>query len=147
MKNSLPKKLKPLFKSLPIDVVYLYGSQAQGQADQLSDYDFGVLFKEELSAKKRFDLRLALFSEIAKKIGISEDKIDVVDLEEAPILLQFNIILGKVIYCQNENRRIGFETYVMAKYHDEHYYLDRYFQETLAKIKKGEYFDRQISYP
>lgn len=147
MKNLVSKRLKPLFRNLPIDVVYLYGSQAQGKSDQFSDYDFGILFKREVSSKKRFGLRLALFPKIAKKIGVNEDKIDVVDLKEAPVLLQFNIIFGKVIYCQNEERRVDFETYVMGRYHDEHYYLDRYFKETILKIEKGEYFERRISYP
>lgn len=147
MENSISKSLKLLFKNLPLDIVYLYGSQAQRQSDQFSDYDFGVLFNQGLSAKKRFNLRLALFSKIAKKIGVDEDRIDVVDLEEAPVLLQFNIVSGKKIYCRNEKKRINFETYVMARYHDEHYYLDRYFKETLAKIEKGDYFERRISYP
>ena len=147
MTNSFPQNLKPLFEKLPIDVVYLYGSKAKGRSDQLSDYDFGVLFKKGLSSKKRFNLILALFSQIGKKLGVAEERIDVVDLEEAPLLLQFNTILGKVIYCRNEKRRVDFETYVMGRYHDEHYHLERYLEQTILKIKKGEYFERRISYP
>lgn len=145
--NSLTISLRPLFRSLPIDVVYLYGSRSDGKNDQLSDYDFGILFSEGLSDKKRFDLRLQLFGDIAKVINnVYEDNIDVVDLDKVPVLLQFNIISGKAIYCRNGERRIIFETYVMARYNDEHYYYDRYLLETLEKVKKGIYFDRPISY-
>lgn len=140
------KNLQSIFKKLPIDVVYLYGSVSRGQDDRLSDYDIGVLFEENLSPKKRFDLRLQLFGDIAKALGITEDNTDVVDLAEVLLLLQFNVISGRLIYCKNENRRIQFETYVMARYHDEHYYYDRYLEETLEKIRKGVYFDRKLSY-
>lgn len=146
MMATISQKLKLLFKNLPIDVVYLYGSQANKQRDQFSDYDLGVLFKLGLDKKERFNLRLKLFSQIAKGLKVTEDKLDVVDLQAVPLLLQFNAISGKIVYCSNQDRRISFETYVMARYHDEHYYLDRYFEQTLEKIKKGVYFDRPIPY-
>jgi len=135
-----------LFTRLPIEVVYLYGSAAEGTSDQLSDYDFGILFSKRLGAKRRFDLRLKLFSDIARRLNVSQDDIDVVDLKEVPVLLQFNIISGKTIYCRNQEERIIFETYIMSRYHDEHYYYDRYLKETLEKVEKGVYFDRQIPY-
>jgi len=140
-------RLKSLFSRLPVDVVYLYGSVAEGNADKFSDFDFGILFDQGLSAKKRFDLRLELFGKIARCLGVDEDKIDVVDLQAVPLLLQFNAICGKIIYCRNEARRVIFETYVMSRYHDEHYYYDRYFLEVLEKIRRGCYFERQIPYP
>jgi predicted nucleotidyltransferase len=139
--------LKPLFSHFPIDVVYLYGSVAQGKADKLSDFDFGILFSQGLSTKKRFNLRLELFGKIGKHLGVNEENIDVIDLQEAPLLLQFNVISGKIIYCKNEAGRVVFETYVMGRYHDEHYYYDRDLLEVLEKIKRGDYFERRISYP
>ena len=138
--------LKPLFRKLPVDIVYLYGSYASGKKDFLSDYDIGILFSEKLTEKKRFDLRLRLFGEIAKRLSVTEDLIDIVDLAEVSLLLQFNVICGKVVYKHHEERRIAFETYIMSRYHDEHYYYDRYLKETIEKIEKGVYFDRRISY-
>lgn len=144
--DNISTALAPLFRKLPVDIVYLYGSFASGRKDSLSDYDLGILFSEELAEKKRFDLRLQLFGNIAKRISTVEDNIDVVDLAEVPLLLQFNVICGKLIYNRNEKRRIAFESYVMARYHDEHYYYDRYLRETIKKIEKGVYFERGISY-
>lgn len=136
--------LTALFKKLPIDIVYFYGSRANGPTDSFSDYDFGVVFAKNLSARQRFDLRLKLFGKIAEILGVYEDKVDVVDLEKVSLLLQFNAISGRVIYCRSEERRVFFESSVMAHYHDEHYYLDRYFWQTLAKIDKGGYFERPV---
>lgn len=138
--------LSPLFEKLPIEVVYLYGSYSRGENDTLSDYDFGLLFSEKVTGKKRFDLRLELFCDIAEKLKIDSLDIDVVDLKEVPVLLQFNVISGKVIYCRNENKRINYEAYVMGRYADEHYYLDRFFHDTMDKIMKGVYFERRTAY-
>jgi len=148
MKNikEIADKLWPLFSHLPIDVIYLYGSVAEGKDDRFSDFDFGVLFQKNLSEKKRFQLQLQLFGKIAKILKIPEEKIDVVDLKNASVILQFNIICGKKIFCSNEQRRVDFETYVMARYHDEHYYLDRYLLEVIQKIRRGDYFEHQIPY-
>jgi len=140
-------KLKRLFKNLPIEAVYLYGSQAKGESDRLSDYDFGFIFWEKLSKTERFDLRLKLFGELAKRLKVSEDKVDVVDLKEVPLLLQFNAISGRLLYCRHQAKRVSFESYVLERICYEHYYLDRYFRETLAKIEKGDYFERRIAYP
>lgn len=144
--KSITNKLLPLFIKLPIDVVYLYGSRSFGNNDSLSDYDFGVLFDDKLLPSKRFDLQLKLFSDIADRLKVESDMIDVVDLKNAPVLLCFNILSGKIIYSKNNLRRITFETYVIGKYHDERYYYDRYLKETLSKIRKGVYFERNILY-
>ena len=144
--DKLSLQLKPLFEREPIEIAYLYGSVMAGENDKLSDYDFGILFSERLSQKMRFELRLQLFGELGKKIGVYEENIDVVDLEKVPVLLQFNVISGRTIFCRNDDKRVEFETYVMSRYHDQHYYLDRYIDETIRKIEKGVYFDRQISY-
>ena len=139
--------MQKLYKKLPIDSVYLYGSVAYGKSDKFSDYDFAILFSNQLTKKKRFELKLKLFALIAKELGENEDNIDVVDLLDVPTLLQFNAISGKLIHCKDEIRRVEFESYVMSRYHDEHYYLDKYLLGTISKLKKGEYFERNISFP
>lgn len=138
--------LKSLVKKLPIEVVYLYGSVAHNKNDRLSDYDFGFLFSDKLNSDERFKLRLRLFDEIARRLKTETDFIDAVDLREVPSLLQFNAISGKLIYQKSEKVKVMFETYVMARYHDEHYYYEKYLFDTLDKIEKGVYFDRRISY-
>lgn len=138
--------LKSLFKKLPIEVVYLYGSVVSGKNDKFSDYDFGFLFSDKFNSDERFKLRLRLYNEIARILKTETDYIDVVDLQEVSSLLQFNAISGKLIYRKSEKVKVVFETYAMARYHDEHYYYEKYLFETLEKIAKGVYFDRRIPY-
>lgn len=145
--KEITQKLTILFKNLPVEVVNLYGSQARGQSDRLSDYDLGMLFSDRLTKDQKWDLRLELFGSIAKILGVNEDDVDLVDIEEVAILLQFNIIKGKIIYLKNPAKKVFLEMHIMARYHDERYYLDRFFKSTLDKITKGVYFDRRITYP
>jgi len=53
-------QLKEYFSHQPVDVVYLFGSQATKKATKLSDYDIGVLFREGIDSSKRFDLILKM---------------------------------------------------------------------------------------
>lgn len=145
--KTLSTNLSAVFQKLPVAAAYLYGSQASGANDALSDYDFGVLFTHSLSPKRRFSLRMRLYEDIAESLKTNEDNLDVVDLFEVPLLLQFNSICGLCIYCKDEALRVEFEAYVMSRYHDEHYYYDRDLQNTITKINEGVYFDRRISYP
>lgn len=142
----ISKKLHNLFCNLPVDIAYLYGSRAGNSIDKFSDYDIGVVFDKKLSKKARFDLQLQLFDDISKILDVTTDEIDVVDVSDVPVLLQFNIISGKIIFCKNIIRKVTVESNIMAKYHDYHYYLDFYLRETLKKIRKGVYFDRHIPY-
>lgn len=144
--QAISKTVIPIFQKLSVEVVYLYGSVTRGQSDHLSDYDFGILFSKKLSSKKSFALRLKLFSLLAKNLGVYEDKIDVVDLQTVPTLLQFNAISGKIIYLANQESKVEFETSVMGKYHDEQYYLDQYLFQTIKKLEKGVYFERRLLY-
>lgn len=140
----ISKKLHNLFNNLPVDIAYLYGSRVSNTIDKFSDFDIGVIFEEKLSKKAGFKLQLQLFSDISKILRVSTDQVDVVDIIGVPVLLQFNIISGKIIYCKNINRKIMVESKIMADYHDYHYYLDLYLRRTLDKIRKGVYFDRYI---
>jgi len=130
----------------PIELIYLYGSQTTNRRDTLSDFDFAILFEARLSTQDRFDLRLELFPKLAKMINVLEDAIDVVDGTEVPVLLQFNIISGQLLYARNQDIKVSFEATVMSKYHDMHYIYDTYVKDTLNKIKKGVYLERQIPY-
>ncbi|MBI4067337.1 nucleotidyltransferase domain-containing protein [Candidatus Gottesmanbacteria bacterium] len=146
LKTLQKNKIRKFAKTRPIELIYLYGSQATNQSDLLSDYDFGILFNKSLASKNRFDLRLKLFTDIAKIINVSSDNIDVVDLAEVPLLLQFNIISGRLLYERNQESKVAFETFVMSRYHDNHHLYDKYLVDTLTKIREGVYFGRQISH-
>ena len=77
-------QLKQYFAGQPVDAVYLFGSQASQKATKLSDADFGVLFKEGLSKSDRFEHKLDMTSRLAGILKL--ERVDVVDLQEAPML-------------------------------------------------------------
>lgn len=113
-------------------LAYLFGSTVRGDAGKLSDVDIGVLLDEELSKKDRFDLELKLMSEIA--ILLKKNKIDLIILNEAPLLLSYNIIKSGFILKSDEIVRVKFETNILSKYLDEKYYIKRHTEETLKRV-------------
>jgi len=98
----------------------------------LSDVDIGVLLDEKIPKKDRFDLELKLISDIA--ILIKKNKIDLITLNEAPLLLAYNIIKNGIILKSDEAERVKFETKVLSMYLDEQYYIKRHTEETLKRI-------------
>ena len=113
-------------------LAYLFGSTARGDAGRLSDVDIGVILDENLSKKDRFDLELKLMCEIA--ILIKKNKIDLIVLNEAPLLLAYNIIKSGIILKSDETERVKFETKILSMYMDEKCYIKRHTEETLRRI-------------
>lgn len=121
----------------PVEVVYLFGSQAEGMARPDSDYDFGVLFEEGLGSSKRFDLRLSMMGELGSIVHAG-DKIDVVDLNGAYIRFQYEAIKPRVLlYVRNENKKKVFEYRVLQRYFDEMYFMKRAARDQLRAIATG----------
>lgn len=127
------KELTEYFSSKDsIILAYLFGSTVRGDTGRLSDVDIGILLDEKLSKKDRFDLELKLISEIA--ILIKKNKIDLVVLNEAPLLLAHNIIKDGIVLKSDEVERVKFETKILSMYIDEKYYIKRHTEETLKRI-------------
>jgi predicted nucleotidyltransferase len=79
--------------------VILFGSYARGQARESSDVDVGVLFKTDLST----DEKIAMYEKVSKNLGVSEDKIDLVELRLASPLLQYQVAReGELLFGARE---------------------------------------------
>ncbi|CAG0996894.1 MAG: nucleotidyltransferase [Candidatus Methanoperedens nitroreducens] len=127
------KELKEYFSSKDsVILAYIFGSTVRGDAGRLSDVDIGVLLDENLSKKDRFELELRLMGEIA--VLINKNKIDLIVLNEAPLLLAYNIIKDGIILKSGETQRVKFETKILSMYLDEKYYIKRHTEETLKRI-------------
>jgi predicted nucleotidyltransferase len=68
-------------------LIVLYGSQARGTSGKNSDTDVAVLGARPLTLEEKSEMS----TYIAKKLGVSEDKLDLVDLFNAPPLLAHQI--------------------------------------------------------
>ena len=129
------KSIKKYFTHEPVAVVYLFGSQATGKTNHRSDYDFGVIFLENMSKKERFNKRLEYMGFLGKIVRC--DNIEVIDLKESPVFLQYSAIFPrKDIYIKDEKERIAFEHSTLSSYFDRFFYLRRHTINSLATTAK-----------
>ena len=120
-----------------VRVAYLFGSYAKGKAGPLSDLDIAVLLDGRLDKQESSDLRLRLINGISSIL--KTDKLDVVVMNDAPLLLNYNIISeGRVLDSKDEHERVMFETRILSRYLDRRYYDERHVKMGIQRIaEKG----------
>jgi predicted nucleotidyltransferase len=124
MNRRSSKASAKVFTAHQVSFAYLFGSRALGKARPGSDRDIAVRFRSHTSKSRRFDLRLKLWNRLSDVWP--RETIDLIDLDEAPLLLQFRAIQpGKLLFSQNELERVRFEASTMSQYFDRKYYIDR----------------------
>lgn len=142
MKIHLPKEK---LKKLGVEIVYLFGSRAQKTVGLLSDFDFGIVFKEP---EKYRDNTLDIYSELydifvkvlpknylKKRFTMREHEVDIVFLQFAPFSLQFSVIKnGGVLYEHSKENRFRYEEEVMKKVADLRYFYDIRYKAILERI-------------
>ncbi|MEH8128187.1 type VII toxin-antitoxin system MntA family adenylyltransferase antitoxin [Aeromonas veronii] len=101
------EQLEQLAKQNPdIAAVWLYGSRAQGRARQDSDIDLAVAFNDfTLDALARYVRPHCLALDWAAALQLPEQQISLVDINQAPIYLAYQIIdTGQLIYSDGSAR-------------------------------------------
>ena len=79
-----------------VDAIYLYGSRAKQTAHENSDWDMAVIFSEyETDATTRLLRPQLLEAAIERELKLY-NQISVIDLETAPVYLQYSIIMSAV---------------------------------------------------
>ncbi len=121
-----------------IAVAYLFGSQAQGKGSPLSDLDIGILFNDRVSPEDYFQARLHLIRELSGLL--QSNNIDVVVLNQAPVLLSYNIIAArKILFESDQTARIGFETGVIDRYLDAQRFRQIRREYLKEQIQRGDF--------
>lgn len=118
-----------------VKLAYLFGSTARGESNCLSDIDIAVLFDDALLQKEAFDPQVELISELT--CLLKTDNVDLVVLNDSPLLLTYNIIREGIILKSDEPLRVKFETKVMSRYLDERYHIERHTKESLKRISES----------
>jgi predicted nucleotidyltransferase len=118
-----------------VTVAYLFGSTVRGEANCLSDIDIAVLFDNTLKEKEAFELQLKLIGDLGDLL--KTNNVDLVVLNNAPLLLAFNIIRDGIILKSDEKKRVHFETRIMSQYLDRDYYVKRHMKKTIERMAKG----------
>lgn len=130
------QELTNFFRSIDcVNFAYLFGSIVRGDINELSDVDIAVMLDESLSKKDMFNKELDLISELT--CVLKSDKIDLVVLNDAPLLLKYNIVKDGHVLKSDETKRIAFETGVMSRYLDEQYYIKRHTDMILQRIARS----------
>ncbi|WP_440954994.1 type VII toxin-antitoxin system MntA family adenylyltransferase antitoxin [Methanosarcina sp. Mfa9] len=141
--EELEHKLSEFFSGVDsVTVAYLFGSVVRREANGLSDIDIAVLFDENIIEKEAFDLQMELIGELG--LLLKTNNIDLVVLNESPLLLSYNVIRDGIILKSDERKRVLFETRIMSKYLDRDYYVKRHMKMTLERMAKGRFrWDRK----
>ena len=133
--GALAADLSRLFHRHHVSFAYLFGSKAKGRFNPRSDRDIAIHFDSHIKPKDRLRERLKVWN------GLSDlwpqETIDLVVLEEAPLLLRFNAVRdGQILYCANDRARIRFEVPTMKEYFDRQYYVERGAQSALKSFAR-----------
>ena len=89
-----------------IEVVWLYGSRARGNAHKESDYDLAIAFKNfQLSDFDKYIRPNELALEWSERLNIGSEKLSIVDINQAPIYLAYNIVEHGSIIFQGQTSR------------------------------------------
>lgn len=123
------KRLSNLFKNHRPEIllVILFGSYQTEYQRPDSDIDFAILFQEKIGLKEEMNL-LAQLSDI-----LEYENVDLVNLNTAPITIQFNALGGTIIYEKDYVLTSNYIEKVLKIYGDYAPVLARFDQEMLDK--------------
>lgn len=125
--SKIIQKIVQLAENTPeVEVLWLYGSRARGNANNNSDYDLAIAFKtyidDPLERRLKPEL-LALKWKNQLKIELS-----IIDINQVPLPLAYTVIQDNTtLYSNNEYRRMVEEQKIMSKWeidymhHKKHY--------------------------
>lgn len=112
--------------NVDVEILWLYGSRARGNAGKNSDYDLAVAFKNYIQDPVERRLRPELLAMDWKhQLGTV---LSIVDINLVTLPLAYTIVQDNtVLYCKNHYRRMVEEQRIMSKweidycYHKKHY--------------------------
>jgi predicted nucleotidyltransferase len=117
-------------------LVYLFGSQVEGDLGPMSDCDVGVFLDPAADGE---DLRARVAHEIS--IALDADRTDVVMLNGAPIELAYAVIArGELLYERDVATRVEYEAKVLSLYGD---YLP-VLREQRESVLRGDDYGRRV---
>jgi len=114
-----------------LDTLWLFGSEARGDARPDSDVDLGALLQQRTSPLERFDAQ----GELAE---ILERPVDLVDLDQvSPILAMQVLKHGRLLVDRNPKRRFAFFSRTLSLYEDLKIYRREAEQSLFTRLRQG----------
>ena len=120
--DDLDERLAELVRAWSTDpdvaALYLFGSRADGRAGPRSDVDLAVVLRGGMNGDARWHKRLALIGNASRRLAT--DAVDLVVLEDAPIVLGHRVLArGRLIADVDSRRRRIVAEGIMRRYLDE----------------------------
>ncbi len=121
-----------------IGFAYLFGSYSTGTTHRDSDVDIAVHLTEREKLKDSLRWRLRLMAEISSELRMND--VDVVVLNEAPLVLRYEIVSsGKIIVNTVPGSELEFRLRTMKEYFDTAPMRDMFRRVMKKKIREGTY--------
>lgn len=115
---------------------FLFGSRARGQARANSDYDIAVLMDDRCAGSGSF----RTISDLAARLGreVSSTKLDLVLLNDAPILLRHRVLRdGTLLYQRTAADRVRFVIRTIRDYQDGTVRRAEFTRRRIDRLKAG----------
>jgi predicted nucleotidyltransferase len=110
--TALQTIVETLDRALPLDALWLFGSEANGRANAQSDIDLAALFRTPPSSREILDVGLQLEAQLGRNV-------DLIDLATAsPILVMQVLRNGKLTFERDRSRRVRFVATAPVRYED-----------------------------
>ena len=117
-----------------IDILWLYGSQADGTAHSGSDIDLAVCFKhweEDVLERRLLPEMLAL--DWQRSLGLGEGQLSIVDINHAPIGLGMSVLnYACVLVCKNNARKMREQQRIMSMWETDYLYHYKTFNQGVS---------------
>lgn len=119
-KSKIKKDLIDFFPRIaedtPISMAYLYGSFLDDSIRTFRDIDIALVIKNMQEKRHLFRLEMQTAVCLDERLKLT---FDVRTINEAPLRVKGEIVTnGDLIYCEDEEFRVEFETYVRDMYFD-----------------------------
>jgi predicted nucleotidyltransferase len=136
-REEMSRRLRASFSGFKeVSVAYMFGSRARGDYGQESDWDFAVLLSECFRDPYRL---VRLIEEIARNLGVSDEKVNLVVLNDAELELSHRVISeGLVVYESDAEKRVEFEVHILKLYMDFKPMLDEMRRSMIEAYTHGE---------
>lgn len=109
--------------------VWLFGSQAKGEAREYSDIDLAILYENLIGLMEQIGIE----NEVERALGI--EKVDFVNLNKVGLPFQHRVISeGKLIYSKDKERTTDFVEKVLIEYCDFEPLYKRYLEDYFKGI-------------
>lgn len=128
-------KLEEICRRKGILAAYLFGSQAEGYPDALSDIDIGIVFPKGKDLSNSALISASLSLDFYELLG--DFIVDIVLLQKAGPLVAENAIRGKILFSADDEERLKFEDYTLMEALDFRPWIEEYYKDMWKEIRRA----------